>query len=138
MKKQSTIDIPFPTQIFQTSQDAVCILNTTLDLALGFHQLEVEKADIPTRAFSFENNHYEFLRRPFGSKNAPSTCQRVMDNVFGEHIGVICLVYRYIDTQIDRYIDDIIVFTTSLTELLNNFDKMFATLQKYNLKIQLD
>lgn len=88
----------------------------------------MEEKDIPKTAFSVENGHYEFLRMPFGLKNAPSTFQRVMDNVLREHIGVTCLVYM----------DDIIVFSTSLTEHIDNLSKNFTTLEKHNLKIQLD
>lgn len=105
-----------------------CMYFTTLDLASGFHQVEVEEKDIPKTAFSVENGHYEFLRMPFGLKNAPSTFQRVMDNVLRKHIGVICLVYM----------DDIIVFSTSLTEHIDNLAKIFRTLEEHNLKIQLD
>ena len=101
---------------------------STLDLASGFHQVEIDEKDIPKTAFSVENGHYEFLRMPFGLKNAPSTFQRVMDNVLREHIGVICLVYM----------DDIIVFSTSLTEHMENLTKIFKTLEKHNLKLQLD
>lgn len=101
---------------------------TTLDLASGFHQVEVDKRDVEKTAFSVENGHYEFLRMPFGLKNAPSTFQRVMDNVLREHIGVRCLVYM----------DDIIVFSTSLKEHLDNLRKIFDTLKKYNMKVQLD
>lgn len=127
---EKTIDDRYPIPNITDILDKLgrCMYFTTLDLASGFHQVEVEKADIPKTAFSVENGHYEFLRMPFGLKNAPSTFQRVMDNVLREHIGVICLVYM----------DDIIIFSTSLTEHLDNLAKIFATLQKHNLKIQLD
>lgn len=101
---------------------------TTLDLASGFHQIEVDEKDIEKTAFSVENGHYEFVRMPFGLKNAPSTFQRVMDNILREHIGVRCLVYM----------DDIIVFSTSLQEHTENLAKIFKTLRNYNMKIQLD
>lgn len=101
---------------------------STIDLASGFHQIEVHEKDIQKTAFSVDNGHYEFVRMPFGLKNAPSTFQRVMDNILREHIGVRCLVYM----------DDIIVFSTSLQEHLVNLTKIFETLRKFNMKIQLD
>lgn len=105
-----------------------CQYFTTLDLASGFHQIEVKKKDIHKTAFSVEGGHYEFVRMPFGLKNAPATFQRVMDNVLRDHIGVICLVYM----------DDIIIFSTSLQEHLINLSKIMETLRKYNLKVQID
>lgn len=101
---------------------------STLDLASGFHQIEVDQRDVQKTAFSVDNGHYEFVRMPFGLKNAPSTFQRVMDNILREHIGVRCLVYM----------DDIIVFSTSLQEHLTNLKLIFDTLKKYNMKVQLD
>lgn len=105
-----------------------CQYFTTLDLASGFHQIELAKKDIHKTAFSVEGGHYEFVRMPFGLKNAPATFQRVMDNILREHVGVICLVYM----------DDIIIFSTSLQEHLVNLGKILETLRKHNLKIQID
>lgn len=52
-----------------------------INLASGFHQIQVNPEDIEKTAFSTEGGHYEFKRMPFGLKNAPSTIQRFMDNV---------------------------------------------------------
>lgn len=101
---------------------------TTLDLASGFHQVEMHENSIPKTAFNVENGHYEFNRMPFGLKNAPATFQRVMDNVLLGLQNKICLVYM----------DDIIIFSTSLQEHVKNLKKVFERLEQYNLKIQLD
>lgn len=101
---------------------------TTLDLASGFHQIEMNPSDIEKTAFTVEGGHYEYVRMPFGLKNAPSTFQRVMDNVLKDLQGKICLVY----------LDDIIVFSTSLQEHSENLEKVFKKLREANFKIQLD
>lgn len=101
---------------------------STLDLASGFHQIEVNHKDIEKTAFNVEHGHYEFIRMPFGLKNAPSTFQRVMDNVLRELIGHTCLVYM----------DDIIIFSSSLQEHMSNLAMVLERLDKYDLKIQLD
>lgn len=102
---------------------------TTLDLTSGFHQIEMDPRDIDKTAFTVDGSgHCEYLRMPFGLKNAPSTFQRVMDNVLQELQGIICLVY----------LDDIIIFSTSLQEHGENLRKVFQKLREANLKIQPD
>lgn len=105
-----------------------CQYFTTLDLAKGFHQIEISENDIHKTAFSVEGGHYEFLRMPFGLKTAPATFQRLMNIVLGDYINKICLVY----------LDDIIIFSTSLQEHLESITKIFQRLRDTNLKIQLD
>jgi transposase InsO family protein len=101
---------------------------TTIDLASGFHQIEMHPDDIKKTAFTVENGHYEYTRMPFGLKNAPATFQRVMDSVLKHLQNKICLVYM----------DDIIVFSTSLVEHIQNLEQVFNALRQANLKIQLD
>lgn len=105
-----------------------CMYFTTLDLASGFHQIEMDPKHIAKTAFTVEDGHYEYVRMPFGLKNAPSTFQRVMDNVLKELIGKKCLVY----------LDDIIIFSTSLQEHLESIKLVFEKLRQSNFKIQMD
>lgn len=92
---------------------------TTLDLAKGFHQIEISESDIRKTAFSTGNGHYEFTRMPFGLKNAPATFQRLINNVLKEYIGKICYVY----------LDDIIIFSTSKEEHFDSLRKILLKLQ---------
>lgn len=101
---------------------------TTLDLASGFHQIPMNIKDIEKTAFSINNGKYEFLRLPFGLKNAPSIFQRVMDDVLRDYIGKICYVY----------IDDIIIFGKTIEEHLNNLETILQVLRNANFKIQPD
>lgn len=102
---EKTIDDKYPIPNITDILDKLGKANyfSTLDLASGFHQIEIHPNDIPKTAFTVEHGHYEFVRMPFGLKNAPSTFQRVMDNVLQGLQGKICLVYM----------DDIIIFSTS-------------------------
>lgn len=105
-----------------------CQYFTTLDLAKGFHQIEMHHSDIHKTAFSTSNGHYEFLRMPFGLRNAPATFQRLINNVLKEYIGKICLVY----------LDDILIFSTSIEEHMESLSKILKRLREANLKIQLN
>lgn len=101
---------------------------TTLDLAAGFHQIEMHPNSIEKTAFNVNNGHYEFLRMPFGLRNSPSTFQRCMDNVLRGLQGNNCLVYM----------DDIIIYSSSLKEHIESLTKVFSRLKEHNLKVQLD
>ena len=51
---------------------------TTLDLFSGYFQTFIEPASIPKTAFTTANGHFEFLRTPFGLRNALSQFSRLM------------------------------------------------------------
>lgn len=99
-----------------------CQYFTTLDLAEGFHQIEIHEKDIPKTAFSVEGGYYEFLRMTFVLKTAPATFKRLMNEVLGEFINTICLVYM----------DDIIIFSTSLQEHIESITNVFQKLKEVN------
>lgn len=101
---------------------------TTLDLAKGFHQILVREEDRKKTAFSTPFGHFEYLRMPFGLKNAPATFQRLMNSVLVGLINKICIVY----------LDDILIFSTSLKEHLDSIKRVFKRLRETGLKIQVD
>ena len=105
-----------------------CSYFSTLDLAQGFHQIELDPQSIEKTAFTVPNGHFEFLRLPFGLKNSPATFQRVMDNILKEYLNKFCLVYM----------DDIIIFSKSQNEHLQHISAIFKKMREYNLKVQLD
>jgi hypothetical protein len=127
---EKTVDDRYPLPNITDILDKLgkCQYFTTLDLASGFHQIEMDPNSISKTAFNVENGHYEFVRMPFGLKNAPATFQRVMDNVLKELQEKICFVYM----------DDIIVFSTSLQEHISNLKLIFKRLRECRLKVQLD
>lgn len=101
---------------------------STIDLAKGFHQILIKECDRKKTAFSTPLGHYEFIRMPFGLKNAPATFQRLMNSVLRGYINNICVVY----------LDDILIFSTSLEEHKNNVQLVFNRLRENNLKIEID
>lgn len=118
---------PIPNIIDLLDKLGRCLYFTTLDLQSGFHQIEMDPEDISKTAFNCAGlGHFEFLRMPFGLKNAPSTFERCMENVLRGLKN--CAVYM----------DDIIVFSTSLQEHILALKEVFERLRSANFKLQLD
>ena len=100
---------------------------TTLDLASGYWQIELEESAKEKTAFIVENNLYEFNRMSFGLCNAPATFQRLMNYVLRDVLGKSALVY----------LDDVIIFSESYEQHLMDIRKVFSLLQRANLKLKL-
>lgn len=101
---------------------------TTLDLASGFHQIPLNPKDIPKTAFSTLSGHYEYLRMPFGLKNAPSCFQRLMNNVLMGLTHNQCFVY----------LDDVVIYGSSLEDHNRKLKNVFSRLRNSNLKLRPD
>lgn len=101
---------------------------TVLDLAQGFHQVEVAPEDRYKTAFSTPYGHYEVKRMPFGLKNSPSTFQRMMDRVLSGMQGIELFVYM----------DDIVIYANSLKEHREKFEKLLGRLKSAGLVLEPD
>jgi len=101
---------------------------SVFDLASGFHQIPMHEPDAPKTAFSTPYGHYHFKRMPFGLKNAPATFQRLMDQALAGLQG----------TEVFVYLDDIVLYASSLKEHEIKFNKLAERLRKANLKLQPD
>ena len=101
-------------------------LFSTLDLASGYWQVEVDPKDRHKTAFATRQGLFEFNVLSFGLCNAPSTFQRLMDLVLADLQWATCLVY----------LDDIIVFGRNFTEHLSRLDEVLSKLGAANLKVK--
>jgi hypothetical protein len=101
---------------------------TALDCASGYLQVPRAQEDTCKTAFSTADGHFEYKRMPFGLKSAPSTFQRMMNNILSEVIGNRCLVYM----------DDILIIGEILKERNLKLRDVFQKLREYNLKIEPD
>ena len=82
---------------------------STLDLASGYWQVELEEEDKEKTAFTTPHGLFEFNVMPFGLTNAPATFQRLMECVLAGLTTEHSLIY----------LDDIIVFSATFQEHLS-------------------
>lgn len=99
---------------------------STLDLASGYWQVEVDPQHREKTAFTTPMGLFEFERMPFGLCNAPATFQRLMQNCLGGLISDKLLVY----------LDDVIIFSTDFESHIQDLDTVFARLANYGLKLR--
>ncbi|GET52314.1 retroviral-like aspartic protease 1 [Rhizophagus irregularis DAOM 181602=DAOM 197198] len=100
---------------------------TTIDLASGYWQIEMEEEDKEKTAFICSQGLYEFNVMPFGLKNAPAIFQRTMNKIFKE----------YLDKFMNVYIDDIIIYSKNWNEHLQHIKIVLEELRKTNMMLKL-
>ena len=99
---------------------------STLDLASGYWQVEMDPADKEKTAFITPFGLHQFRVMPFGLTNAPSTFQRLMSTVLAGLSWVTCLVY----------LDDIIIFSRTVEYHWQRLTEVLQRLKKAGLKIK--
>ncbi|UYV64628.1 K02A2.6-like, partial [Cordylochernes scorpioides] len=101
-------------------------LFSTLDVAWGYWQIEMDPQSIQKTAFVTNDGHYEFLVMPFGLKNAASTFQRIIQHILGELLWKGTCSFQ----------DDILVYTKPWQEHIELLSKVFDKLRRKVKSIQ--
>ena len=91
----ATVDDRYPLPHIQdfNSHLAGCRIFSKIDLVRGYHQIPVKEADVPKTAVITPFGLFEFLRMPFGLKNAAQAFQRLMDGVLQD----VPFAFAYLD-----------------------------------------
>ena len=97
---------------------------TTLDLECGFWQIALDPESKEKTAFISIRGLFHFNRLPFGVKNGPPTCQRLMESVLRGLLWESCLIY----------VDDIIIFSNTFEQHLVHLREVFQRLKDANMK----
>lgn len=96
---------------------------STLDLKAGYWQIRLDAASQAKSAFSTPDGHYEYLRLPFGLKNAPAAFSRQMHTLLGH--------MRFVEI----YLDDITVHSKTFAEHVGHLQQVLTTLRRVKLRL---
>lgn len=100
---------------------------SNLDLQSGYHQIRVNPESVHKTAFRTRFGHYEFLVLPFGLCSAPATFQRLMNDIFRQHLDTFVLVY----------LDDILVYSKNEEDHARHLRIVFDILRKHKLYVKM-
>jgi hypothetical protein len=101
---------------------------STLDCNSGYWQITVSPQDKEKTTFTSHEGIFQFLRMPFGLRNAPATFQRFVDITLAGQTWKVCLVY----------LDDIVVYSRSREDHLEHLDAFLHRLYRAGLSLNLN
>lgn len=99
---------------------------TKIDLRSGYWQVRVAEGDEAKTTCVTRYGSYEFLVMPFGLTNAPATFCNLMNDVLLE----------FLDRFVVVYLDDIVVYSDSLSDHLRHLKVVFSRLREYQLYVK--
>jgi hypothetical protein len=118
--------IPAIDQLLYNMQGAKVF--SCMDLQGAYHQIRISEQDQKKTAFIFRGGLYEYIRMPFGLKNAPATFQRFMN---------MMLSTGGLRTFVMAYLDDLVVFSRNMEEHMDHVRQTLAVLSRHGVKLKL-
>ncbi|MBW0566486.1 hypothetical protein O181_106201 [Austropuccinia psidii MF-1] len=118
---------PIPKIQIALTKISQAVYITTMDALKGFHQNVVTPRERKYLRIIVHCRVYEYLRMPFGIKNAPSHFQRMMNEIVPEELSEGWLII---------YIDDIIVCSKTWEEHMYRLSRVLTKIQSVNMSLK--
>ena len=99
---------------------------TTLDMSKAYHQGYIEEKFRHLTAFATPWTLMEWIRIPFGLRNAPPAFQRFINQVLGDLKGTVC----------EPYLDDILIYARTFEEHVENLHQVLKRLRARGVKLR--
>ncbi len=99
---------------------------SSLDLAQGYHQIDIAPEDRPKTAFQTHDGLFQYKKLPFGLKSAPSAFSRAIQSVLRPVLWKCAVCY----------LDDICVFSKTFEEHVAHLRQVFELIRKAGVKLK--
>ncbi|KAK3575086.1 hypothetical protein QTP86_019735 [Hemibagrus guttatus] len=125
-----TVRYPYPLPLVPAALEQLqgAQVFTKLDLRSAYNLVCIREGDEWKTAFHTNHGHYEYCVMPFGLTNAPAVFQALINEVFRDLLGI----------GVIAYIDDILVYSTSMEEHVRQVREVLARLQQHHLYVKLE
>ncbi len=123
---KNTYPLPLMSSAFERLQGASIF--TKLDLRNAYHLVRIREGDEWKTAFNTPRGHFEYLVMPFGLSNSPAVFQALVNDVLRDMV----------DQFIYVYLDDILIFSSSLQEHVQHVRQVLQRLLENGLFVKAE
>ncbi|KAK3517158.1 hypothetical protein QTP86_019099, partial [Hemibagrus guttatus] len=125
-----TVRYPYPLPLVPAALEQLrgARVFTKLDLRSAYNLVRIREGDEWKTAFHTTSGHYEYCVMPFGLTNAPAVFQALINGVFQDLLG----------KGVIAYIDDILVYSSSMEEHVRMVREVRGRLQQHHLYAKLE
>lgn len=105
-----------------------CQYFSSLDMATGFHQIRIKEECVPLTGFVTPEEHFEYLKMPYGLANSPIVYQRIINDTLRSLI---------LKGNVLVYIDDVLLLSNSVPEGIKLLREVLVTLTQAGFSVNL-
>lgn len=124
-----TVKNRYPIPLIRETLDRLCKAQyyTKLDIIAAFNRLRIAKGDEWKTAFRTRYGLFEYLVMPFGLTNGPASFQHYVNDALREYLDIFCTAY----------LDDILIYSNSLSEHKRHVRQILQRLKEYGLQADI-